>query len=61
MFWFVNKAKLKDQIKQEILKDLKQVIIPCVVAEVLNRLSETEQELDRIISHNLNNLNNIRT
>jgi hypothetical protein len=61
MFWFVNKKKLKEDIKEEILKDLKEVIIPCVVAEVLNRLSETEQELDRIISHNLNNLNNIRT
>jgi hypothetical protein len=56
MWWFVNKSKLKEEIKQEILVDLKEVIIPCIVAEVLNRLSETEQELDRIISHNLNNI-----
>jgi hypothetical protein len=57
MFWFINKSKLKQDIKEEILKDLKQVIIPCVVAEILNRLSETNDELDKILmSHNLNNV-----
>ena len=53
MWWFVNKKKLKQQMKQEILVDLKEVIIPCIVAEVINRLSETEEELDRIISHEI--------
>lgn len=38
-------------IKEEIIKDLKEVIIPCIVAEVIHRLNETEEELDKIISH----------
>jgi hypothetical protein len=38
-------------MKEEILKDLKEVIIPAVVAEVIHRLNQTEEELDRIISH----------
>jgi hypothetical protein len=57
MWWFVNESKLKEEIKQEILVDLKEVIIPCIVAEVLHQFSQTEEELDKnLISHNFNNI-----
>jgi hypothetical protein len=63
MWWFINKKKLKEEIKQEIkdeiLVDIKQNIIPCIVAEVLHQFSQTEDELDKILqSHSL--VNNIR-
>ena len=48
-------------VKEEVLKDLKEVIIPSIVAEVIHRLGETEDQLNQIISKAESDEKNNRT